>query len=184
MRSHSADALRRLLGALIEKKQHRAVGAYAEELFVLTGNPSDIEAGAKAYANAGDNDNFMRIVEAYPAMRRSDAAIERHYAWQLFQRGRTKEAAAAAGELGRTALGRDLNLEVALALETGDWEMLAHPLAAFLEDAPKLSAAALIQAAYLAQGFGSRPAARSRRRGGRQRRRRSECFDRRLHSGP
>ncbi len=150
----SADTLRRLLGALIEKKEHHAVGAYAEELFVLTGNPSDIEAAAKAYANAGDNDNFMRIVEAYPAIRRSDTAIERLYAWQLFPRGRTKEAASAAGELGRTALGRDLNLEVALALETGDWETLAHPLAAFLEDAPKLSAAALIQAAYLAQASG------------------------------
>src|SRR5208337_664442 len=72
----------------------------------------------------------------------------------LFQRGRTKEAAAAAGELGHTALGRDLNLEVALALETGDWETLAHPLAAFVEGAPKLSGAALIQAAHLAQASG------------------------------
>jgi hypothetical protein len=37
-------------------------------------------------------------------------------------------------ELGRTASGRDLNLEVAIALETGDWEALPNPLAAFAED--------------------------------------------------
>jgi len=150
--SKSADTLRPLLGALIEKKEHHAVGAYSEQLFALTGNPSDIEAAAKAYANAGDNDNFMRIVEAHPAIRRSDTGIERHYAWQLFQRGRIKEASAAAGELGRTA--RDLNLEVAIALETGDWEKLAHPLAAFVEWAPSLRPEALIQAAHLAQASG------------------------------
>ena len=150
----SADTLRLLLGALIEKKEHRAVGPYAEELFTLTANPSDIAAAAQAYANAGDNENFMRIVEAHPAIKRSETGIEAHYAWQLFQCGRIKEAATAAGELGRTASGRDLNLEVAIALETGDWETLAHPLAAFVEDAPKLSAAALMQAAHLAQASG------------------------------
>jgi hypothetical protein len=150
----SADTLRLLLGALIQKKEHRAVGPYAEELFALTGNPHDIATAAQAYANAGDNDNFMRIVEAHPAIKRSDTGIERHYAWQLFHRGRMKEAAAAATELGRTASGRDLNLEVAIALETGDWETLAYPLAAFAEEAPKLTAGTLIQAAHLAQASG------------------------------
>ena len=150
----SADTLRLLLGALIQKKEHRAVGPHAEELFALTGNPQDIAAAAQAYANAGDNDNFMRLVEAHPAIKRSDPGIEKHYAWQLFHRGRMKEALAAAVELGRTASGRDLNLEVAIALETGDWETLANPLAAFAEDAPKLGAAALIQAAHLAQASG------------------------------
>jgi hypothetical protein len=150
----SADTLRPLLGALIEKGEHHAVGPYAEELFALTGNPHDIAAAAQAYANAGDNDNFMRVVEAHPATKQSDAGIERHYAWQLFRRGRLNESNVAAVQLERTALGRDLNLEVAIALETGDWEKLAKPLAAFADDAPKLGAAALIQAAHLAQASG------------------------------
>jgi hypothetical protein len=55
----SADTLRLLLGALIQKKEHRAVGPYAEELFALTGNPHDIAAAAQAYANVGDNDNWV-----------------------------------------------------------------------------------------------------------------------------
>jgi hypothetical protein len=96
----------------------------------------------------------MRIAEAHPTLKEGDPAIARHYAWQLFHRGRIKEAAAVAAELGRTASGRDLNLEVAIALETGDWEALPNPLAAFAEDAPKLSAATLIQAAHLAQASG------------------------------
>ena len=150
----SADTLRLLLGALIQKNEHRAVGPYAEELFALTGNPHDIAAAAQAYANAGDNDNFMRIVEAHPAIKGSDTGIEKHYAWQLFHRGRMKEAIAAAAELGRTASGRDLNLEVAIALEIGDWETLGRPLAAFAEEAPKFTAAALIRAAHLAQASG------------------------------
>jgi hypothetical protein len=140
----STETLRLLLGALIQKKEHRAVGPYAEELFTLTDNPHDIAAAAQAYANAGDNDNFMRVVEAHPAIKRSDPGIERRYAWQLFYRGRIKEAIAAVSELGRDASERDLNLEVAIALETGDWEALTRPLAAFVEEAPKLSASALI----------------------------------------
>jgi hypothetical protein len=150
----SADTLRPLLGALIQKKEHRAVGPYAEELYNLTGDPHDITAAAQAYANAGDNDNFMRIVEAHPTLNDGDPAIAKHYAWQLFHRGRIKETAAAIAELGSTASGRDLNLEVALALETGDWESLAKPLAAFADEAAKLDAVALIQAAHLAQASG------------------------------
>ena len=150
----TADTLRLLLGALIQKKEHRAVGPYAEELFALTGDPHDIAAAAQAYANVGDNDNFMRIVEAHPTVKESDPSIASHYAWQLFHRGRIKEAIAAAAELAGGASGRDLNLEVAIALENGDWETLAQPLAAFLEQAPKLGAATLIQAAHLAQASG------------------------------
>jgi len=150
----SADTLRPLLGALIRKKEHRAVGAYAEELYALTGDPQAIAVAAQAYAIAGDNDSFMRIVEAHPTIKDGDPAIARHYAWQLFHRGRIKEAAAVAAELGHAASERDLNLEVAIALETGDWEALANPLAAFAEEGPRLGAATLIQAAHLAQASG------------------------------
>jgi hypothetical protein len=150
----TAETLRPLLGALIRKEEHRAIGPYAEELFALTGDPHDITAAAKAYANVGDNGNFMRIVEAHRALKENDPAIASHYAWQLFHRGRIKEATAATAELARGAAGRDLNLEVAIALETGDWEALAHPLAAFLEQASTLGGVALIRAAHLAQASG------------------------------
>lgn len=52
---------------------------------------------------------------------------------------------------------RDLNLEVALAIETGEWEQLAQPLAAFLERADQLDGPTLIRAAHLAQASGQGP---------------------------
>ena len=150
----TADTLRVLLGALVEKKEYRAIGPYAEELFGLTGDSHDIANAAKAYAQVGDDENFFRIVEAHPSIKDGDPAIAAHYAWQLFRRGQLKEARRAAAELDRFSSGRDLNLDVALALETGEWETLAQPLAAFLERASDLSAAHLIKAAYLAQASG------------------------------
>jgi hypothetical protein len=149
-----AETLRPLLGALIRKGEHRAIGPYAEQLFALTGDPHDLAAAAQAYANAGDTDNFMRIVEAHRSLKENDPAIASHYAWQLFGRGRISEATAAATELARSAAGRDLNLEVAIALETGDWEALANPLAGFLEQMPKLDGPMLIRAAHLSQASG------------------------------
>jgi hypothetical protein len=96
----------------------------------------------------------MRIVEVHPTIKGGDPAIARHYAWQLFLRGRMREAAAAAVEIGTAPLERHLNLEVAIALETGAWETLANPLAVFTESAPKFSGATLIRAAHLAQASG------------------------------
>jgi hypothetical protein len=53
-------------------------------------------------------------------------------AWALFRRGRLKEAKAAADELGGAE--RDLQLEIAIAIESGEWESLAQPLSAFLDE--------------------------------------------------
>ena len=58
-----------------------------------------------------------------------------------------QEAAAAVGELKRVTSEPDINLEVAIALEIGDWEALAKPLATFAEEASKFDAATLMQAA-------------------------------------
>jgi hypothetical protein len=64
----------------------------------LTGDPHDIAAAAQAYAIVGDSDDFMRIVEAHPRVKQSDPAIASHYGWQLFHRGRIKEATVAAAD--------------------------------------------------------------------------------------
>jgi hypothetical protein len=147
--------LRTLVGALIQKQDDRAIGPYAEELFKLTNDPRDITLAAKAYASAGDANNFMRVTEAHPVIKDRDPVLAAHYAWRLFHRGQLKEAKAAAEDLARRFPDlRDLNLEIAIALETGEWEMLASPLAAFLESAEKHSGPALIRAAHLAQASG------------------------------
>ncbi len=46
---------------------------------------------------------------------------------------------------------RDLWLEIAIGLETGEWEKLAGPLSAALEPSRNLDGLALVRAAHLAQ---------------------------------
>jgi hypothetical protein len=153
--TRTPESLRTLVGALIEKQDSRTIGPYAEELFTLTNDPRDITLAARAYANAGDSNNFMRVAEAHPVVKDRDPVLAAHYAWRLFHRGQLKEAKAAAEDLARRFPDlRDLNLEIAIAIETGEWEMLAGPLAAFLENAAKHSGPALIRAAHLAQASG------------------------------
>jgi hypothetical protein len=52
---------------------------------------------------------------------------------------------------------RDLQLEIAIAVESGEWESLAKPLAAFLDDVPRYSGLMLIRAAHIAQQSGHGP---------------------------
>jgi hypothetical protein len=150
----TADALRALIGALMSRDENRAIGPLAEDLYKQTGDPRDIANAAKAYANASDDENFLRVADAYPTLRQSEAALASFYAWGLFRRGRYRDAQRAAQELAADPASRDLNLEVALAVETGDWEALAQPLSAFLQLASQIDGATLIRAANLAQTSG------------------------------
>ncbi len=81
--TRSADALRALVGVLVQKNEHRAAARYGEELFGLTYDPRDIAIAAKAYANAGEDDHFIRIVQQFPFVKSDDPAIAERYAWQL-----------------------------------------------------------------------------------------------------
>jgi hypothetical protein len=164
MRAYEAtktpDALRALLAALIQRGDYRAVGPYAEKLYEQTADPGDMVSAAKAYASSGDRDNFLRVVDACPVVKERDTGIASHHAWQMFDRGRHKEAKEAADALrSRRPAARDLNLEIAIGLETGEWEMLVQPLAAFLENAAARDGPTLIRAAGLAQTLGQGPLA-------------------------
>ncbi|MFX5510339.1 hypothetical protein ABTD49_21055, partial [Acinetobacter baumannii] len=82
-------------------------------------------------------------------------AFLRHYGWQLFRLGRLGEAKDVTEKVVRDhPADRDLHLEVAVAIETGEWETLAAPLAASLEPARNLDGLSLIRAAHLAQASG------------------------------
>jgi hypothetical protein len=162
MRAYEAakepDTLRALLGALSQKEDYRAMGPYAEDLYRLTADPRDMALAAKAYAQSGDRNNFLRVVNACPVVKRHDPGIANYYAWQMFERGLPHEAKVAADAL-RTAnpAARDLALEIAIFLETGEWEMLAQPLTVYLDNAANLDGPRLIRAAGLAQALGQGP---------------------------
>jgi hypothetical protein len=99
----------------------------------------------------------MRLVEAHPVIMDADSNLASRYGWQLLYRGRVKDAARQTEKLRAKPATRDLNLEIALAIETGDWEALAVPLNACLQAAQSLPALSLIRAAHLAQAAGQGP---------------------------
>lgn len=141
--------LRALVETLKRQQNHRLLGPYAEKLYAQTEDPGDIVVAAKAYAATDDAANFVRVVESFPITRARSPDLQRRYAWQLLVGGRLKESAAMAQELRGNA-ERDTRLEVALAIETGQWEQLASLLGQYLEKPDQHDARTLIQAAHWA----------------------------------
>ena len=153
--TRTVEALRAVVISLAAKKDHRATAKYSEELYAQSLDPHDIARAAQAFALLGDGAEFMRVIEAYPFLIEGEPGLLHWYAWELFRRGRLQEAKAAAGKLASSE--RDLQLEIAIAIESGEWESLAKPLSAFLDDVSKHSGLTLIRAAYLAQQSGQGP---------------------------
>jgi hypothetical protein len=146
----SIEALRALITQLVKHKDHAALGHYFEILYDQTKDSQDAEHAARAFANAGDDDNLLRLLREHPFIEKGDPSLARYHAWGLFQRGHTKDAAQIAKDL-RNLQSPDLDLEIAIAIETGDWEALAQPLNDYLSDAANRGGPALIRAAYLSQ---------------------------------
>ncbi|HVY82725.1 MAG TPA: SMEK domain-containing protein [Steroidobacteraceae bacterium] len=155
--TRTTEALRSLVTALAQQADHRALGQYAELLYAETGDPRDIARAARAFAGAGDYENFLRIMDAFPFLRNRDPQLKRRYAWQLFERGRLQESRRMAEELRADSAVRDLNLEIALAIETGRWEALGVPLATYLDQPEAHDGLTLIRAAHLAYEAGHGP---------------------------
>lgn len=152
----TVSALRVLVETLKRSKAHRLLGPYSEKLFAHTGDPEDMVVAAIAYDAAQERESFLRVVETHPVVLTRSAALKRHYAWHLFFTGRFPEAVIISQEL-RAAMQRDLALEVALAIETAQWEQLGSVLSHCLENAQQFDARTLIQSAQLAHASGYGP---------------------------
>jgi hypothetical protein len=149
------ESLRALVDALARKKDHISVAKYAELLFAETKDPRDIGLAAEAEMRAGNGDNFVRLFEANPAIKELDVTFLRYYGWQLFRLGRLRDAKQIAEEVEKKhPAHRDLQLEIGVAIETGEWESLAGPLTATLEPSRNLDGLTLIRAAQLGQASG------------------------------
>lgn len=153
----TTDALRTLVGALIAKDDRRALAQYAKELFDRTADLSDLAIAAAAFANAGDAENFARLIESHPELERHDHELARRYAWLLLQQGRFQEALSRVADFRQKGKAHDVNLEIALAIETGNWEALGRPLADLLENADVEDGPQLIRAAHIAQASSQGP---------------------------
>jgi hypothetical protein len=83
----SPDALRALVSALVQKRDHIGIAKYAELLFVKTKDPHDLALAAQALVNVGEGDTFVRLIEAHPFLRDQNVDFMRNYGWQLFRLG-------------------------------------------------------------------------------------------------
>jgi hypothetical protein len=154
----TVEALRSLIQSLKRKGDHRAIARYCEELHARTGDPLDMLAAAHALCNLGDGSEVLRVMDNQQWLCERDARLARCYAWHLFWSGRLKEARRTADTLKlQTPSMRDLQLELAIAIESGEWESLAGPLAAFLDEPSRNSGVDLVRAAHLAQASGQGP---------------------------
>jgi tetratricopeptide (TPR) repeat protein len=156
--SKTVDALRNLVISLARKKDHRATAKYSEELYAQTKDPHDIARTAQAFAFLGDGSEFIRVIEAHPFLQGREPELLRHYGWELFRKGRLSDARDVTDRLARLSEDqRDLQLEIAIAIESGEWESLAKPLTAYLDDVSRHSGIDLMRAAHVAQQSGQGP---------------------------
>jgi tetratricopeptide (TPR) repeat protein len=156
--TRTVESLRSLVGSIERRRDYRALAKYAEELFEKTNDPRDIIGAAHALRKISDDGALIQLVERHSVARRDDANVERAYGWALFQAGRLREAKNVTASLrSRGSAFRDLHLEIAVAVESGEWETLAEPLTAFLDEPSKHSGLELIRAAHLSQASGQGP---------------------------
>lgn len=155
--TRSLLALRSLVEALIRKRDHRALGKYAELLYAMTSDPEDIATAAKAFERDGDHVNFLRVMQTHPFLKERDLGLKRVLAWRLFDSGKFKDAQEIADGLTKSDTTGDLNLEVALAIESGHWERLGLILNTYLRRRASLDGQTLIRAANIAQASGYGP---------------------------
>jgi hypothetical protein len=154
----ATEALRSLVEMLIRAKDDRQVASYAEELYSRTRNPEDIALAAQAAARTGDRKSFVRIIEAHPFLEEHDPAFSLHRARILFHAGQLREAGTLIDKASKAIPPkRDLDLEIRVAIASGNWEALSRTLAAFLDQPLEYTPLALMQAAHLSQASDQGP---------------------------
>jgi hypothetical protein len=154
---NTTASLNTLVDVLIRQANHQLLGPYAEKLHAATLNPRDIVIAAKAYAAADDHLNFVRVVETFPFTMDRSLEVKQRFAWRLLRMGRLGESKQIADSMKADTKTRDLPLEINLAIETGQWDMLAEPLGIYLASKEERDALTLIQAAHLAFVSGHGP---------------------------
>ncbi len=151
-KTKSAEALRVLVKSLVLRKDRRAIARYSEELYKLTDDPADIVRAAQARGTLNEHAEYIRLVGENPLLLDRGAEFIRHYAFALFHDGRLGAARDVIRQLAKKYPNqRDLQLEVAIAIESGEWESLSEPLAAFIEQKAERSGIELLRAAQVSQ---------------------------------
>ena len=154
-RDDTDRSLRAYVNALGEKGDRAAVIEHGKALFARSKDLGDLAKVARAMASVGNEAPLVEFLDAYPEITERDPELRRHYAGVLYKLGRLDRATEVVAKIAEGgASERLLDLEMAIAVESGAWENLAVITAAHLADGRKREGGALIQAAIAAQVAG------------------------------
>lgn len=151
----TVETLRTLIGAFESRGDHRSAAEHALKLYRRSNHPDDMTFAAIEMGRAGDIDGFVALVDTHPFILQGSHGACVRYGWALLRRGRIKDARDVVDRLIRQGTDkRELNLEIAIAIESGDWEAVAQPLEVYRTQHEKFSAIDLLRAASLARATG------------------------------
>jgi hypothetical protein len=145
----TVGALQLLVSALVERKDYAGLAPYAEALYRETGKAGDLNLAIRAYDRGGDVQAFLRLLAEAPDQANSDPQVGIRQAGYLLRNGRVKEARELAGQLRAAAPGA-LDVELAAAVEIGDWEDVGRIAGEYLKRPADHSAPALMNIARAA----------------------------------
>lgn len=153
--ANTEGTLRALIDAFVSRSDHRSVAEHALQLYARTQHPDDITFALTALGRAGSLEELVALVDSHSFVLEKSCEVARRYAWELFRQGRLKDVRTL---LDRFAAGgidqRELNLEIALAIETGNWEAVSQPLEIFRAHPERFDARDIMRAANVARATG------------------------------
>jgi hypothetical protein len=154
----SPGALRNAVHVLAARRDFNEHAKRAEELFTLTAEPEYLVASAWSNARAGNDDDLIRQFTSHWPVLGAEMPLRRYYAWALMRVGDLGRSISEVTELKKSGIqSRDLDLELALAVETGQWAMLPEILRAFLDPDAGADGRELLRAAQVAQASQTGP---------------------------
>jgi hypothetical protein len=159
--SGSLVDLARLADALKQRQLFSQLIPYARTLFHATRTTEDAETLAGALYEEGIFGEIRELADQYPEVIDSSRNIQTVVAWTLFRQGQLQAASTALAKLqSQRDVAGDRNLQVNIAIASGDWSSLAGYVEREWTNRTNRNADELLRAGQLAQSLGS--SARSR----------------------
>lgn len=156
--TQTTDALRALVQALADRGDRLATARRAVELYERTFDASDIRLAMRALSSLGQDNEFLALEAKYPTATSGDNELIRTHAGMLFKQGRFADAKRVLAALSSQGVEfRALDLEIAIAIESGAWENISAIVSVYLDPARNDDGLDLIRAANIAQAAGSGP---------------------------
>jgi hypothetical protein len=148
--------LRLLIGALVDKQDHRQLAIYAPKLLKEGQHIDNYDLAQKALFADGQYQQVVALAQDYPELHKLSDDFLATEGWANFYLGRVIPARIIARTLvSRRESSSDRELDINTAVESGDWSHLQAIVAREISRAEKLDAKLLMRLARIAFESGS-----------------------------